>query len=525
MGKLSLYWNTVRYMKPSQVCYRVCKMVGLKCSLGCAVKPYTYGDSVHPVAVAEDLDFDQIFLTRFPVEELLQDQVTFLHERKRVDWNGSWDFPDRSPLWNFNLHYFEYLLPLIAAWRREGDRRYLDKIKECVLGWISSNPREKGGAAWSAYTISLRLTNWLAVYSWLESDFRGDEGFCRQLLTSIHAQYIHLSQHLEKDLLGNHYFEDLKALVLCALFFGDDRVLDRALKFLLEQCKEQILPDGMHFELSPMYHKIILEDVIRLAAALRGANEPCEELEAYLQPMLNAAFSLEDGLERLPLFNDCGSNVSKSLDALCQAAKHIFGIHPVRKTQLPDAGYYIFEQGDIRLIVDAGKPGPEYLPGHAHCDCMSFELFKAGKPVLVNCGTYAYQCKERLDFKSTAAHNAVMVEGVEQSHCWGAFRMAERSSVRVTEVTDQSITMEMIDQKNNQIVRSLMLSDGVLHIMDHCEDKNLVSYLHCLREVSIQTENQLTKSEEKYAEEFGKLREVAAWCVSAGKMLDYSIQM
>ena len=53
----------------------------------------------------------------------------------------------------------------------------------------------------------------------------------------MHEQYRYLSAHLEKDLLGNHYFEDLKALVLCALFFDDRPVLKRALALLKEQCR------------------------------------------------------------------------------------------------------------------------------------------------------------------------------------------------------------------------------------------------------------------------------------------------
>ena len=65
------------------------------------------------------------------------------------------------------------------------------------------------------------------------------------------------------------------------------------------------------------------------------------------------------------------------------------------KSRFVDSGFYIFKQNDWKLIVDAGQPGPAYIPGHAHCDTMSFELFRAGKPVIVNCGTYAYQCKER----------------------------------------------------------------------------------------------------------------------------------
>jgi uncharacterized heparinase superfamily protein len=36
-----------------------------------------------------------------------------------------------------------------------------------------------------------------------------------------------------------------------------------------------------------------------------------------------------------------------------------------------------------RLIVDCGPVGPEYQPGHSHCDTLSFELSLGGKRVVV----------------------------------------------------------------------------------------------------------------------------------------------
>ena len=92
---------------------------------------------------------------------------------------------------------------------------------------------------------------------------------------------------------------------------------------------------------------------------------------------------------------------------------------------------------------------------------MSFELFKAGKPVIVNCGTYAYQCKERSFFRSTAAHNTVMVNDTEQSQCWGAFRMAKRSKVNVVSVSENSIVIELIDQCGQAVKRTIQLEKNM----------------------------------------------------------------
>ena len=192
----------------------------------------------------------------------------------------------------------------------------------------------------------------------------------------MYEQYVYLSEHLEKHILGNHYFENLKTLVLCALFFGDTQSLRIYLDAFRKECREEILPDGMHFELSPMYHKIVLEGLLRVTVALRKAQMPDTQLEQMVWDMLSSAWSLERGLSRTPLFNDSGDNVAKSLDALIACASRHLDIAPVYRPALSHSGFYIFTAGPWKLIVDAGQPGPDYIPGHSHCDSMSFDLFR-----------------------------------------------------------------------------------------------------------------------------------------------------
>lgn len=263
----------------------------------------------------------------------------------------------------------------------------------------------------------------------------------------------------------------------------------------------------MHFELSPMYHKLIFEDVMRVAIALRGADRKDDEIESYLQSMLDAAYSLEEGLDRLPLFNDCGNNVAKSLDALCEAAKKHFDLTPKYKDKLPDSGYYIFKQGEWKLIVDAGQPGPTYLPGHAHCDAMSFELFRSGKPMIVNCGTYAYQCDERAFFRSTAAHNTVQVDGVEQSECWGAFRMGKRSRTEVMNCDENRIKIELLDQKGNMIIRTIDFANSYLSVSDISNQNTLTSFAHLSDEIQIDID-EAEIFNEVCSDEFGNKRKI-----------------
>jgi uncharacterized heparinase superfamily protein len=501
-------------MKPGQVFRRVGKKLGLKCALKGAHPVRGSGPRV--AVLLPELDYDPVFLRRFSAEELMGDRVTFLHEGEDFCWEGGWSIADRSPLWNFNLHYFEFLHPLPHAFLESGDPAVLDKTVGMIRGWIRRNPREAGGNGWTSYTISLRLTNWMAYLAAVGDEL--DASFRKELDESIYEQYVYLSEHLEKDILGNHYFENLKTLVLCALFFGDENALPVYLAAFRKECREEILPDGMHFELSPMYHKIVLEGLIRVTATLRAAHQPDGELENLVQAMLDAAYSLEHGLGRTPLFNDCGDNVAKGLDGLLAAAKNHLGLIPSRKNALPDSGYYVFEKGPWKLIVDAGAAGPDYIPGHSHCDAMSFELFRNGEPVLVNCGTYAYQCAQRHYFRSTEAHNTVQAAGVEQSEIWSTFRLARRSRTKVLEVLEKGIRMEMTDYQGNRIQRQILVTEDSLHITDTAEGLELKSHLHSIHEIEINSSAPISRCRASYAPEYGLLQTIHHYTATGSRI-------
>ncbi len=173
------------------------------------------------------------------------------------------------------------------------------------------------------------------------------------------STYIFLSTW-RRTFLANHYLENLKALAILACYFGDRKTLELALPMLKAQVNEQVLDDGMHFELSPMYQKIVLEDLMRAAIVLRDSGFG-EHAEAFkLQQMCDCLYSMERGIDRTPLFNDCGDNVAKSRDALLLCARERFGVVPEFHGVLKNSGYCILERqtkaGFVKVIFDAGKP-------------------------------------------------------------------------------------------------------------------------------------------------------------------------
>lgn len=373
----------------------------------------------------EELDQDDEYRTRFSLEELLKGKVTLLHETGKPG-GKNWEDTAKSHLWNFNLHYLEFLIPLAAAYQEEQDVRYYRCFRAYCRKWIQDN-QEGTGDGWHPYTISLRLTNLWICLDGFRTVVRMDMEFLQELENSMYAQYLHLQKKLERHLLGNHYFENIKAVLLGSLYFQEPSVYAKYRELLREEIREQILPDGLHYERSLMYHKIILEDLMRVGIAVRDVDGKLyDEIWNILKAMTDALYSIETDMGQTPLFNDAGDNVARPLQSLLDTALHQFAIFPDWKVAFPEAGYYCLKNNDLKLILDAGEIAPDYMPGHGHCDALSFELSFGGRPLFVNAGTGQYQGPLRTYFRSTAAHNTVVIDGEEQSICWGEHRVGKR---------------------------------------------------------------------------------------------------
>src|SRR5690606_2250072 len=95
---------------------------------------------------------------------------------------------------------------------------------------------------------------------------------------------------------------------------------------------------------------------------------------------------------------------------------------------LSESGYYRLQNKEAALIVDVAPIGPDYQPGHAHADTLSFELSLFSERLVVNSGTSRYgNDEERQRQRGTRAHNTVTVDGMDSSEVWSGFRVARRA--------------------------------------------------------------------------------------------------
>jgi uncharacterized heparinase superfamily protein len=343
-----------------------------------------------------------------------------------------WGIDGLPQLWRYNLHYFDDLNAFDASVRREWHI-------EVLANWIHAHPPGTGDA-WAPYPTSLRVANWI---KWGLGGSALDASAIQSLATQVRA----LRQRLEYHLLGNHLFANARALVYAGLFFdGPEAVrwLDKGMSILGKEIPEQILGDGGQFERSPMYHALALEDVldlINIAAAFRNAvphrwsdlvaswPDLAQRMRAWLSAMCHP-----DG--EISLFNDAAMGVAPTPAEIDRYANELLGppAHEerhsgsIRTRHLADSGYVRADSPTAALIADVAPIGPDYLPGHAHADTLSFELSLFGTRVIVNGGTSRYGVgPERTAERGTAAHSTVTIDGQDSSEVWAGFRVARRA--------------------------------------------------------------------------------------------------
>ena len=413
MKNLAKYWHTLRYLRPVQVYGRLW------------FRLYRPRPDPRPAPALRALTGRW---TPPPARaSSLTGPATFrcLNETRPIVAPSAWNDPACEKLWLYHLHYFDDLNAVDAAARTDWHQALLRR-------WVAENPPGVGNG-WEPYPTARRIVNWI---QWTLSG----QSLPPAARHSLAVQARWLRRRLEYHLLGNHLLANAKALAFAGAFFVGPEAqqwLTVSQRLLRRELAEQILPDGGHFERSPMYHAICLEDMLdllNLAGAYPDALDPplvarLRQLAVALRRWL-AVMGHPDG--EISFFNDAALGMAPTLADLTAYSQRLgVATEPlpvVPRVWLADSGYLRLEYGPAVALLDVAPIGPDYLPGHAHADTLSFELSLFGQRVIVNSGTSCYGTgPERQRQRGTAAHNTVTVDGQDSSEVWGGFRVARRA--------------------------------------------------------------------------------------------------
>ena len=392
---------------------------------------------------------------------------------------------DSKVVWELNRH--QWLVGLAQAWALTGDERYAAACVATIDSWLDANPPGLGINWASSLEVSYRLMAWSWVLL-LVRDFPELTGkWVMKVLAAIMRHARHVSRYLSYYFSPNtHLTGEALGLFYAGVLFREfdeaPRWRGRGMRVLVTESRRQILGDGVHFEQSTCYQRYTIEiyQHFALLAARNQIHVP-PEVDVSLKHMVDYLVAVRwpngsvpsigdaDGGSLMPLarrsptdarglFATAAVMFDRSdfswaavdpapellwlygteglirfadLDALepGRVASRIFatGGYAVMRDSWDDDAH--------QMIVDVGPLGCPVSSGHGHADLLSIQCAAAGQPFLIDAGTYCYTAdlEWREHFRSSAAHNTVLIDDHSQCEPTGPFRWRRRPQVLLRE--------------------------------------------------------------------------------------------
>jgi hypothetical protein len=384
-----------------------------------------------------------------------------------IDWHRDWKTGRRWPLrYGRRMEYVEldrptdvkvpweisraqWLLPAGQAYALTGDEAFAAGARDVIDDWLRGNPYALGVNWAIAMEPALRVFSW----SWLlhacgRSDAWSDPRWRSRFLRGLYLQLDFVDRHIERgEINGNHYTADAAALALGGLVLGVERWADEGWAILCDELPRQVHADGVDFEASTAYHRLVGE-LFALPALLRqahGLDVPQQYVDRVsAMGRFTQAYTGPDGLA--PLWGDAddgralplgGQDVNDhgSLPVLTAAladssaggnAEAAWLVGPGRvdertaepgSTAFEDGGFFVLRSGGDHVFVDCGPIGLAGRGGHGHNDCLSFEATLDGVRLVRDSGSFVYTASVewRNRFRSTAFHNTPQIDAQEQN--------------------------------------------------------------------------------------------------------------
>ena len=398
------------------------------------------------------------------------------------------------------------------------DPRYVEFLRGQIESWLEQNPYMMGVNWNSALEQAMRMISWSFVWSWTGGlrgalfDFEGGDRLRSAVLRSVYQQTDFIRNFLSRfSSANNHLIGELAGVYIAARTWPYwpefERWGTRALGDLVQEAHRQNHADGVNKEQATFYQVFVLEFLIMAGLVAEGRKDPLDaEYWPRIERMLEFLAAIRDVGGNVPLFGDSDGCMVAPLGKdppfspfssllnwgrayfrrpdLFESSRQpddysrwLLGKRadeplenprraPATKRAFTEGGYFVLGRDlgtprEIRIVADAAPLGYLAIAGHAHADALSFVVSRFGKQWLVDPGTFCYQGEEkwRRYFRSTAAHNTLVVDDQDQSVYLGKFMWGRKARVTRHEWT--------IDADFDRLVAShdgyARLKDPVIH--------------------------------------------------------------
>jgi hypothetical protein len=360
----------------------------------------------------------------------------------------------------WEISRLQWLIPVGQAYILTKDEKYAKFVKEIVLSWIESNPYGQS-VNWSC---TMEVAMRIFTFTWLFKVFGESvewqyENFKFLYLKNLFLHGEFTEKFIERsDINGNHYTADAAGMVFCGLFFErgvkPEKWVKSGWEYLLDEIKKQVFEDGVNYEGSIPYHRLVTELFYYPAYYRKLHNLDVEDF--YIErlnsmAMFSATYSRIDG--STPLWGDAddarvfpfrtgalndhryligligiGFNNDKLLNYFTGNIQEIYwnfgedclrkfkrNVKDIASTAFKQGGFYILRDQKNHIFIDCGPLGLAGRGGHGHNDLLAFEGVLDKELLFTDCGQYLYTAdfSERNQFRSTSYHNTPQINEEE----------------------------------------------------------------------------------------------------------------
>lgn len=364
----------------------------------------------------------------------------------------------------WEISRLHWLIPAGQAYLLDGDERHARVVRDMLESWIEDNPYAASVNWVVPMEAALRVLSWTWFFHvFARTEAWADESFRIRFLRSLYLHGDYVARNLERSHVnGNHLTADAAGLVFAGLFFerGEaNRWAELGWTILTGELPRQVLPDGVDFEASVAYHRLVVELFLLPALYRESLDLPVpatyrDRISAAAH--FTAAYTKPDG--SVPLWGDADDGralpmrtstpndhrylvgvVAAAWDradlreaAWGSRAEALWLLGPrmasglpnrdsapvvPRSSAFPDGGFYVMRSPHDHVFIDCGPVGLSGRGGHGHNDCLAFEATLDEVPLITDSGAYVYTAswEWRNRFRSTSFHNTPQIDGEEQN--------------------------------------------------------------------------------------------------------------
>ena len=387
------------------------------------------------------------------------------------------------------------------AFRATGNTAYADAGLRQIESWIDQCPFGTGMQWRSPLELAIRAINWTWFLAWVAPSGRLADDTLARVLHVLDAHIHDITRKYSRgSSANNHRIGEAAGVFVTCACLPLTRARERAassLQILEEEILAQNCPDGGNREQAFGYHLFVLQFLLIAGYTARSTGYALSG--AYLD-RLRAMIDFVDAMTEAgaaPMYGDADDGYVIDLGDRASGGREWLGVgdcllgrapreggepvswlfphvpitatpgRPLHPRAFADSGIYLLQWGGtagpdaVRLTFDCGPLGFGPLAAHGHADALAFTLRAFGDDIFVDPGTYDYfrYPDWREYFRSTRAHNTVMIDDADQSRMLGPFMWGARAQARCTEWSADGRTARVSGEHDGY----RQLSDPVTH--------------------------------------------------------------